>query len=125
MFLSGDLAVRRADGRIRVVGRAGDVVNLHGQKVAAAPIELSVQQRLGVDEVCLFTTLSDAGKEEILIALQSSRQVPQADLDALAGEFASFDRVRFAVLEAFPRTTAGLKKVDRIALRERLLGQGS
>ena len=35
----GDMAVRREDGRIRILGRTADVVILNAQKLAAAPIE--------------------------------------------------------------------------------------
>ena len=62
-FCPGDMAVRRADGRIRILGRTADVLNVRGRKVAVAPIELAVQHALRVDEVCLLSGLNEAGKK--------------------------------------------------------------
>jgi acyl-coenzyme A synthetase/AMP-(fatty) acid ligase len=38
-FYPGDMATQRADGKIRVLGRSVDVLNIKGQKMAVAPIE--------------------------------------------------------------------------------------
>ena len=38
-FCPGDIAVRRPDGRVRILGRATDVLNVRGLKIAVAPIE--------------------------------------------------------------------------------------
>ena len=51
-FYPGDIAVGRSDGRIRILGRAADVLNLQGQKIAVAPLEQRVQEFLGVSTVC-------------------------------------------------------------------------
>jgi acyl-coenzyme A synthetase/AMP-(fatty) acid ligase len=117
-FYPGDMAVRRADGRIRILGRADDVVNIQGRKAATAPIEQEIQDLLRVDEVCLFSGLNDQGIEELMIAIQSDRELPQSELDAVAGRFASFERVRFAILKEFPRTELGMRKVQRSVLRK-------
>src|SRR5262249_52958190 len=42
-FYPGDMAVRRADGRIRILGRVDDVVNVQGGKFAVTPIEHEIQ----------------------------------------------------------------------------------
>jgi acyl-coenzyme A synthetase/AMP-(fatty) acid ligase len=62
-FYPGDMAVRRADGRIRVLGRTGDVINVKGLKYAVGPIEQRLQQSLGVEEVCIFTGLSEGWRK--------------------------------------------------------------
>ena len=72
-FCPGDLAVRREDGRIQLRGRATDVLNVEGQKIAAAPIELAIQRELGVSEVCLFSGLAKDGVEELVLAIESDR----------------------------------------------------
>jgi acyl-coenzyme A synthetase/AMP-(fatty) acid ligase len=53
-FYPGDIAVRRGDGRIRILGRAGDVLNVQGDKVPVGPLEQEVKEYLRVDNVCLF-----------------------------------------------------------------------
>lgn len=117
-FYSGDMAVKRADGRIRILGRTVDVLNVEGQKFATAPIEQAIQRQLGVDEVCLFTGLSDAGVEELVVALQTDRPLAKPDLDAVARDYAIFARVRFVAMKEFPRTPTGLRKTLRPVLRK-------
>ena len=80
-FYPGDMSVRRSDGLIRVLGRTADVLNFQGQKVAVAPIELEIQRALGVEEVCLFSGLNRAGKEELVVVIQSNVEPPQDELD--------------------------------------------
>ena len=116
-FYPGDMAVKRADGRIRILGRVDDVVNLQGTKVAVAPIEQDFQRYLEVDEVCIFAHLNEAGREELIVAIQSSATPPQAKLDHIRKNFKYFDTVRFPVLREFPRTETGTSKVRRGALK--------
>ena len=123
-FRPGDLAVRRADGRIRILGRVADVLNIRGRKVAVAPLEMAVQQRLKVDDVCLFSGVSEAGTEDLVVAIETDRPPPKSELDEVARGFPSFGRVRFALFKEFPRTTAGTRKVRRSVLRKLVFPQG-
>lgn len=117
-FYPGDMAVRRADGRIRILGRSADVVNFRGQKLAVAPIEHNIQNILGVDNVCLFSGINNEGEEEVVIAIESEHWPEKSRLNHLGNEFAQFDQVRFAIVYPFPRTQTGTSKIDRIALRK-------
>jgi acyl-coenzyme A synthetase/AMP-(fatty) acid ligase len=119
-FYPGDMAVRRADGRIRILGRVEDVIILQGHKVAVAPIEMDLRRYLEADEVCLFGHLDDAGKEELIVAIQSSSVPPQTKLEHVRKEFHFFETVRFAVLKEFPRTDTGTGKVRRAILKNLL-----
>lgn len=113
----GDMAVRRADGRIRILGRSADVINFRGQKLSVAPIEYEIQNRLGVSAICLFSGINDEG-EEVVIVMEAEQWPAQADLNNVGCEFAQFDQVRFAKVYPFPRTQTGTSKIDRIALRK-------
>jgi acyl-CoA synthetase (AMP-forming)/AMP-acid ligase II len=117
-FCPGDIAVSRADGRVRVLGRALDVLHFREKKVAAAPIELAVQHALGVDEVCLFSGLNKAGIEELVVVIQTDQVVPKSALEQIARRFPSFQSIRFEPFKEFPRTEAGTKKTQRSALRK-------
>jgi acyl-coenzyme A synthetase/AMP-(fatty) acid ligase len=121
-FHPGDMAVRRADGRIRILGRVDDMVNVRGQKIAVAPIEHEIQQLLGVDEVCLFSGLNPAGNEELAVAIQSSRQLSRSELEAVACRWPS-ERVRVTVFNEFPRTETGTRKTRRSVLKELVFGE--
>ena len=116
-FCPGDMAVSRADGRIRILGRTADVLNLRGQKIAVAPIELAIQHALRVDEVCLLSGLNDAGQEELVVAIQSAAKPPRAALEQIVRDFPSFERVRFEFFKDFPRTATATRKTQRSALR--------
>jgi acyl-coenzyme A synthetase/AMP-(fatty) acid ligase len=117
-FYSGDRAVGRADGRIRILGRMADLLNLDGSKVAAAPVEQELQRRLGLEEICLFSGLAEDGEEELVVAVESA---DAADTEAIAGKVAGLTghpRVRAVTLPRFPRTDT--RKIKRAALRESL-----
>ena len=119
-FYPGDMAVKRADGRIQILGRIGDVINIGGTKFAVAPIEQRLQRHLGADEVCLFAHLNDTGQEELIVAIQSSSAPAQAKLDDVRREFSAFESVKFHVLNEFPRTDTGTAKVQRVILKNLL-----
>jgi len=116
-FYPGDLAIRRADGRYRILGRSADVLNIAGKKLAAAPIEQKIQQRLAVEQVCLFSGITSSGDDEIVVVLEAEQWPEKTLLDALGVEMIQFDRVRFNILKRFPRTTTGTSKINRKALR--------
>jgi acyl-coenzyme A synthetase/AMP-(fatty) acid ligase len=114
-FYPGDMAVRRADGRIRILGRTADVLNVRGRKLAVAPLELWIQRALEVEEVCLFSGLNDAGQDQLVVAIQADAQPPKSRLDQVASRFSAFEKVRFAFFKEFPRTET--RKVRRTVLR--------
>jgi acyl-coenzyme A synthetase/AMP-(fatty) acid ligase len=135
-FYPGDMAVRRPDGRIRILGRIGDVVNVQGIKYPVAPIEHEIQQLLGVDEVCVFSGLNAAGNEEIAVAVQSSRQLLKSELEAVVRQSlrrtfitplgrVPFELVRFTVFNEFPRTETGTDRTRRSMPKKQLFeGRG-
>lgn len=123
-FYPGDMAVRRADGRIRVLGRSADVLNLQGRKVAAAPVEQAIQDWLGVQDVCIFSGICADGEDEVVVALETDKQLSAEQLDALRRQLAGFERVRLILSAQFPRTATGTNKVNRKALRRQLFARG-
>ncbi len=120
-FHPGDLAVRRADGRVRILGRASDVVVVAGRKLPTAPLEQDLQRQLAVQEVCLFTRLSEAGVEELVVAIQAPFPLTQAAQDQARASFTPyFQRVHCVVLPSFPRTATAMAKVRRAELRQQV-----
>ena len=128
-FYPGDLAVKRADGRIRILGRSADVLNVQGLKIAVAPLEEAIQHHLQVEAVCLFSGLNDNGKEELVIAIQSAHEVPRhqleaiAKLEAVARVVAAFGSYRCSTFKDFPRTKTGMSKIQRAVLRKLVFAQ--
>ena len=122
-FYPGDTAVRRSDGRIRILGRTADVLNIQGKKVSVAPLEHEVQQRLGVESVCIFGGLDDDGREQLVIAIEADKPPSQVELEQVATGFRMFERVKVKVLKRFPRTEAGMQKIKRAELRQMVFGE--
>ncbi|TDP74464.1 class I adenylate-forming enzyme family protein [Roseateles toxinivorans] len=119
-FYPGDLAVLHADGRLALCGRVTDVINVLGNKIATAPIEAALQQRLEVDAVCLLSLPKPGADDEVHIAIESSRALSQAELQAAANDqLKIFGQVHFHLLKQLPRNRMG--KVLRLALRQQLL----
>jgi acyl-CoA synthetase (AMP-forming)/AMP-acid ligase II len=123
-FYPGDRALRRADGRIRILGRASDVLIIKGNKIAVGPVEQAIQQQLGGKEVCVFSGLNPAGEDELVIAIESGSELPNEKLVSISRRFAH-DKVRFSFSREFPRTE-GTGKVRRAELRSMLFsGSGA
>jgi acyl-coenzyme A synthetase/AMP-(fatty) acid ligase len=98
-------------------------VHALGSKIATGPIEQAMQDRLGVEGVCILSMPGDGGDEEVHAVIQSRRAVGRAELEALAGkELRGFHRVHFHVFEQLPRNAMG--KVVRFELRRMLLARG-
>jgi acyl-coenzyme A synthetase/AMP-(fatty) acid ligase len=122
-FYPGDLAIRRNDGKIRVLGRNTDVIIIGGDKYASGPIEQAIQQRLGIDEACVFTRMTEDGDDEMAVCIQADRRPTEADVAWLRGQIARVKDIRVSVFDAFPRTQAGMSKIDRAALKMRAFSE--
>ncbi|MEM7528148.1 MAG: class I adenylate-forming enzyme family protein [Pseudomonadota bacterium] len=116
-FYPGDLAVRRADGRIRFAGRDDDVLNVKGIKTPARPIEARLIDELAVDDVCIFVGLDDSGAEILVVCIESTQRVPKDALRTAAQHLAKQGKVAFSLHQAFPRGANGMGKVIRRHLR--------
>lgn len=119
-FYPGDMAVRRADGKVRILGRVSDVINLRGNKVAVAPLEQDLQRLLDAEDVCLFAHFDDSGREEILVAVQAAIHASRATLREAAKRFGGH-AVKFSYFTHFPRTEAGTHKVRRLLLKNMVI----
>lgn len=116
-FLSGDLAIRREDGRIRCVGREDDVLNIKSLKVPAGPYEARVIKELAVEDACLFVGLDDAGAEVLVVCIENDGPVSKDALRTTASWLAQQGRVAFSMHKRFPRGTSGTAKVKRRELQ--------
>lgn len=120
-FYPGDLAVRRADGRFRILGRVTDVINVGGVKMASGPIEESIREMLGASAVCAFSGPGAQGEDMIVLAVEIARPIRQERLQLAVDQLANIGKVRFVQLPRFPRNQTGTLKIDRIALRQRVM----
>lgn len=122
-FYPGDLAIRRDDGRYRIEGRETDTIVIGGIKHGIAPLEAKARDWFGVADVCIFTRMSEEGKNEICFVLETSMTLTPA-LNAKMVQFLaatkikSFERAQISIMAALPRAVDGMRKLNRKAVRE-------
>jgi long-chain acyl-CoA synthetase len=123
-FATEDLAVRRGDGELALVGRLSDVINVRGKKVNPREVEVVLRALPAVEEVAVFgapvgapSAASGAGDAVVRAVIACpegslTREVVQA---WCRERLADHKRPRSVVLvDRLPRTERG--KLDRAAL---------
>lgn len=115
-FLTGDCARSTPDGAIELLGRADDIMNAGGFRVAPPEIEEVLATHPDAGEVAC-AELPVPGGASIIAAFHTG-PATEADLTALAeARLARYKQPRaYLRLDALPRTPTG--KIDRRALRE-------
>jgi acyl-coenzyme A synthetase/AMP-(fatty) acid ligase len=120
-FYTGDLAAFRPDGRLSLQGRITEVINVDGNKVAAAPVEEALQDALGAEGVCVFSMQGADAAEEVHVAIEARRPIDRAELTAIVRhQLQGFDKAHVHFVKALPRSPAG--KIQRLALRAMVMG---
>ena len=123
---SGDLAVREADGMLRIVGRSSvDIIKTRGFKVGAVEIEDCLQHHPAVQEVAVVG-VPDADQGERIVAAVTSKLDAHVTADALrhyAQRHLAPHKVPtdFIFIDEIPRT--GLGKFKKKELTKRLTSQ--
>ena len=115
-FLTGDLAVAAGDGAISTLGRADDMMNAGGYRVAPAEVEDALVPVPGAGDVAV-TELPVAGGASIIAAFWTGPATAQAMRAAAEAALARYKQPReFIRIDALPRTPTG--KINRRALRD-------
>jgi acetyl-CoA synthetase len=126
-YLTGDLALRDADGYFWFVGRADDLIKSAGHLIGPFEVESCLMEHPAVAEAAVIGK-PDAVAGEIVKAFVLLRRGRAAD-DALRRDILAFARLRLgaavapreiAFADALPRTRSG--KIMRRLLRARELG---
>jgi len=110
-FRTGDMAVRDADGYVRIVGRrATDLIKSGGYKIGAGEIENALLEHPGVAEAAVTGEPDDDLGERIVAWIVPTEVKPTADelADHVAGLLSPHKRPRVVhYLEALPRNEMG------------------
>ena len=115
-FYSGDLGSFRADGRLVLHGRRSNVINVLGQKLSAEVLEQGLQNRLGVEGVCVFAAPGENDIEQLHIGIESQRPIGSDEIAiALNSELGRAEAAVIHFMKAIPRNDTG--KIDRAALK--------
>ena len=112
-FYPGDLGVQREDGRVRILGRVQDVLNLGGSKIPVAPIEEFICQSLGVGNVCVFAVQDEHGRETLAVVIEARQFPTRTALEAAVAKAVRAPRLRVSKLDRFPRGENEMMKIDR------------
>jgi non-ribosomal peptide synthetase component E (peptide arylation enzyme) len=120
-FYTGDLATRREDGKIKILGRDKNVINIGGDKKPIEEIELSAMQYLEVNELYLFTMQNENGEVVLKVVINDSKVPNKDNLNRFMLAIGSyFSSIEFHGVKNFPCQTIGMPKVDRTALLKSL-----
>ncbi|MGH7126099.1 MAG: class I adenylate-forming enzyme family protein [Stellaceae bacterium] len=119
-FYPGDAGVLRGEGRLQVVGRADDLMNIGGQKLPPSGIEAVVASRLPDGDIGVCSLRNAEGIESLYVALAA----PQSDDELrrrIAGVFEGLGvgDVHLVRLARIPRNANG--KIMRADLKEAVL----
>jgi acyl-coenzyme A synthetase/AMP-(fatty) acid ligase len=121
-FYPGDMAVRRSDGRIRVLGRTADVIIVRGNKKSSAALEEGLRETLGASAVCAFSGLMADNEDRIVLVVESSTPIAPKIYQQLATQLRRvLGEVHFVELNTFPRTQTGTLKINRMKLRQQIM----
>jgi fatty-acyl-CoA synthase len=82
-FRTGDKGVRRADGKLRYVGRYKDLIKVNGLNIAPATVESVLREIGGVVEACVFGIPDPVREESVAAAVYVERPTDEA---AIVGE---------------------------------------
>lgn len=119
------MAVRDEAGRISVLGRADDVLNVAGHRIGTADVESALVSHPSVAEAAVIGIPDDLKGESIVafVVCRSGRSADEKTLiqhvRAELGPIAAPSAVH--IVEALPKTRSG--KIMRRLLKARTLGQ--
>lgn len=118
-FYPGDMAMRRTDGRIRILGRTADVIIVKGNKKPSGELEEGLREILGASAVCAFSGLMSDNEDRIVIVVETSTPISKNMYQQLSSKMQKIiGDVHFVEMNTFPLTQSGTLKIDRMALRK-------
>ena len=118
-FITGDLGVQAADGRLSIVGRSKDLVISGGYNVYPKEVEVALDDMAQVAESAVIgVPHPDFGEAVVAVIVPSAGEVTQAQVDAALGhQLARFKQPKRVMnVTELPRNTMG--KVQKNLLRE-------
>jgi acyl-coenzyme A synthetase/AMP-(fatty) acid ligase len=120
-LLTGDLAVKRPDGRFRLLGRISETISYPGGKLPTGPIENEIRETLSRSNVFVFSRQNERYEDEIIVCLEGAAPPADNEVHWLREKFGSISNLVVVALDIFPYLHSG--KIDRQTLRRLLLSQ--
>jgi acyl-CoA synthetase (AMP-forming)/AMP-acid ligase II len=121
-FYPGDLGTLSETAQLRIVGRADDIMNFGGVKIAPDAIEDLLAACPGVKEAAVFSMQSDLGTDELWLAISTSAHYTERELrQRYRARFPDYPMPHLALIETIPRNSMG--KVQSTQLRAMVKAQ--
>ena len=117
LYRTGDVARRRPDGAVEVLGRTDHQVKIRGYRIELGEIEVALTSHPAVRDAVVVAREDGRGAQRLVAYLVAEGEIPQAGALRLHLRASLPDYMipaAFLTLEALPRTPNG--KVDRQAL---------
>ncbi len=119
-FITGDMAVRHADGDIRFLGRYKDMLKVGGENVDPMEFEGLLLTHPSVQQTAVVGFPDERLAEVAVAFIQRKSDADCSETDVIEfcqGKFASFKLPRHVLfIDEFPMTASG--KIRKVALRE-------
>ncbi|MCZ6617625.1 MAG: malonyl-CoA synthase [Gammaproteobacteria bacterium] len=118
-FITGDMGVMDAEGRVSIVGRAKDMVISGGYNIYPKEVEKLIDEMPGVVESAVIgVPHADFGEGVVAVVVPQGEEVSEPEVrSSLEGRLARFKQPKIVVnVASLPRNTMG--KVQKNALRK-------
>ncbi|MGE5201069.1 MAG: class I adenylate-forming enzyme family protein [Acidobacteriota bacterium] len=122
-FYPGDIGILHGPGRLQLVGREDELLNIGGVKFAPSALEAWVLQRATVGDIGVCAVRNSEGIEEICVAVANPRHDDADLLARVKAAFKGYPVGHFLVvkLPRIPRNANG--KIERKRLAEIVAGE--
>ena len=123
-FYPGDLGILHAPGRLEVIGREDDLLNIGGRKILPEELEDRIRERAAVGDVGVCALPNTDGIDEVWVAVVYDAPDDRDIRIRLRPAFVDFiyGHAHLVKLAAVPRTATG--KIKRADLRAAILAAG-
>jgi acyl-coenzyme A synthetase/AMP-(fatty) acid ligase len=119
-FLTSDMGLMPEPGKLTLLGRTDDMINLGGIKLAPHPIEDQIRAMDGVIDAVLVGSQNEAGSDKLHVFIERNDLAPDRAIEALItplliGHVTSY---KIHYVARIPRTVTG--KIQRNLLKQSL-----
>ena len=125
VWTTSDRAVVETDGRLRILGRADDIIISGGEKIDANEVADVLREAFADDRVAVLGR-ADAQWGEVVVACFDAQLLPRRDTveERLAQSLATFKRPKFWV-PVSPWPVNAMGKLNRAALKQAVVANQS
>ncbi len=125
LAIPGDMAVREADGRLRLVGRGNMVINTGGEKVFAEEVEEAMKRAPGIEDAIVVGVPDPIwGRKIVALARVTAAYDAATAQQAMLADLAAYKLPKHViVLDTLPRHASGKSDYrNALAIATRELG---